>query len=86
MFYVYILRSKINKRTYIGFYTENLKQRILKHHAGMVRTTKNWRPLELVYYEAYKSKKDALIREKRLKSFAKGFSSLKGRIKFSLEG
>ena len=34
--------------------------------------------------EVYKSKKDALIREKRLKKFAKGYASLKGRLKYSL--
>ena len=72
MFYVYVLKSRKNQRVYIGFYTENLKERIMKHHQGLVRTTMNWRPLELVYYEAYRSKKDALTREKRLKRFAKG--------------
>lgn len=40
--------------------------------------------MELIYFEGYKSKKDALIREKRLKRFAKGFSSLKSRLSNSL--
>ena len=40
--------------------------------------------MKLIYCEVYKSKKDALIREKRLKKFAKGYASLKGRLKYSL--
>ena len=55
-----------------------------QHNEGMVISTKNLRPLELIYCEVYKSKKDALIREKRLKLFAKGFASLKRRLKYTL--
>ena len=47
---------------------------------GMIQSTKNIKPMELIYFEGYKSKRDALIREKRLKQFAKGFSSLKSRL------
>lgn len=83
MFYVYILKSSKDGSLYIGF-AEDLKARLVKHSQGLVRSTKNLRPLILIYYEAYKSKKDALIREKRLKQFAKGFASLKGRLKNSL--
>ena len=83
MFYVYVLKSKINNKIYIGF-SDNLKKRIKKHNQGLVQSTKNLRSLTLIYYEAYLSKKDALIREKRLKQFAKGFASLKNRIKNSL--
>lgn len=83
MFIVYLLRSKKDSSFYIGF-APNLKERMQKHHNGLVQSTKNIRPLELIYCEAYKSKTDALIREKRLKQFAKGFASLKGRLKNSL--
>ena len=83
MFYVYILQSIKNYKLYVGF-AEDLKARIIKHKQGLVKSTKYMLPIELVYYEAYKSKKDALIREKRLKQFAKGYASLKGRLKYSL--
>ena len=83
MFFVYVLRSKKDKSFYIGF-SNDLKERIKKHNQGEVFSTKNLRPLELMYCEVYKSKKDALIREKRLKQFAKGFASLKSRLKYSL--
>lgn len=82
-FHVYLLRSKIDNSFYIGF-AENLKERMEKHNQGMVQSTKNLRPMELIYFESYKSKRDALIREKRLKQFTKGFSSLKSRLVYSL--
>lgn len=83
MFFVYILQSRKDKSFYIGF-AVNIKERLEKHNQGLVRSTKNIRPIELIYCEIYKSKKDALIREKRLKRFAKGFASLKGRLKYSI--
>ena len=78
-----MLRSEKDISFYIGF-AEDIKKRMEKHNQGLVISTKNLRPMELVYCEIYKSKKDALIREKRLKQFAKGFSSLKSRLKYSL--
>ncbi|MBI2506820.1 MAG: GIY-YIG nuclease family protein [Candidatus Colwellbacteria bacterium] len=83
MFFVYILRSTKKGSLYIGF-ANCLEERLSKHNQGLVQSTKNLNPMELIYYEAYKSKKDALIREKRLKQFAKGFTSLKSRLKYSL--
>lgn len=83
MFFVYLLRSEKDKSFYIGF-AEDLKARIKKHEMGLVSSTKNILPMKLIYCEVYKSKKDALIREKRLKKFAKGYASLKGRLKYSL--
>ena len=83
MFFIYLLQSKKDKSFYIGF-ANDIKARMEKHNQGLVKSTKNIRPVELIYCEVYKSKKDALIREKRLKHFAKGFASLKGRIKNSL--
>lgn len=83
MFFVYVLRSKVDKSFYIGF-APDINQRLAKYRNGLVRSTKNLRPLELIYCEAYKAKQDALLREKRLKQFAKGFASLKGRLHHSL--
>lgn len=83
MFYVYMLKSLKDRSLYIGF-TPDLRMRMEKHNQGLVTSTKNLRPLELIYYEAYKHKHDAIIREKRLKQFAKGYASLKGRLRNSL--
>lgn len=83
MFFVYVLQSKKDKSFYIGF-AVGIKERLKKHNEGLVRSTKNIRPIEFIYCEIYKSKRDALIRERRLKKFAKGFASLKGRLKYSI--
>ena len=84
MFYVYIIKSKkYNNKLYIGF-TSDLKRRFIEHNKGYSKFTRKYAPFELVYYEAYKSKKDAQIREKRLKMFKQGYRRIKERIKYSL--
>ncbi|MBU4511303.1 hypothetical protein KJ830_09700 [bacterium] len=50
----------------------------------MVISTKSRRPFELIYYEAYKSEKDARNREKQLKLRSRAFAQLKKRISESL--
>lgn len=82
MFYVYVLKSKKDKRFYIGF-TSNLKKRIHEHNTGLVFSTKLRIPFEVVYYEAYKSKNDAKKREYNLKLRSRAFAQLKNRIKES---
>jgi putative endonuclease len=67
MFYVYILQSIKDKKLYIG-YSANLKERIKEHIRGVVMSTKNRRPMDLIYYEAYRSEKDARVREIFLKT------------------
>jgi putative endonuclease len=67
MFYVYIIQNLKDYKLYIG-YSANLRNRILEHRKGCVKTTKNKRPLMLIYYEGYRSDKDARVREKFLKS------------------
>ncbi|MDP3789570.1 MAG: GIY-YIG nuclease family protein, partial [Candidatus Omnitrophota bacterium] len=58
MNYVYILKSKKDNNFYIGS-TNDLKRRLDEHNRGLVFATKSRLPFELVYYEAYKSEKDA---------------------------
>ncbi|MDO9027973.1 MAG: GIY-YIG nuclease family protein [Candidatus Roizmanbacteria bacterium] len=71
MFYVYILQLK-NKSYYIG-YSSDLKSRIKTHEEGCVESTKNLRPVKLVYYSAFSSQKKATAFEKYLKT-ASGFA------------
>jgi len=63
MYYVYILKSKKDGKLYIGS-TNNLWRRIKEHNYGLLKSTKSRLPFEIVYYEAYKSEKDARKREK----------------------
>jgi putative endonuclease len=67
MFYVYALMSLRDNGFYVGF-TEDLKNRFILHSKGEVKSTRNRRPLKLVYYEASMNIKDALKREKYLKT------------------
>lgn len=79
-FYVYVLKSKKDNKSYIGF-TSNLRARFKEHQKGLVRSTRHRRPLELIYYEAYKSSGTAKEREKILKS-GKAHVELKKRLDF----
>jgi putative endonuclease len=67
MFYVYVLHSEKDNKLYTG-YTNDIKRRMGEHKAGKVESTKNRRPLKLIYYEAYLEKDDAENRERFLKS------------------
>jgi len=66
-YYVYILVSLKDKKFYTG-YTTNLSERIKEHNSGKVVSTNYRTPLELVYYEVSLNQKDALHREKYLKT------------------
>ena len=83
MFCFYVLKSSKDKNLYFG-YTEDVEQRVKEHNAGRVPSTKDRRPLECVYYEAYKSEKDARERERQIKKRAKAHISLKRRLKHSI--
>ena len=75
LYYVYIPLSLKDYKLYIG-YTNNLRKRKEKHDNGFVKSTKNRKPLKLIYYECYLSEKDAKQRELYLKG-GKGHSELK---------
>jgi putative endonuclease len=66
-FYVYILKSKSDDRYYIG-QTSNLRERVSKHNRGQVKSTKSRIPLDLIYFEEFKTRREAMHREWYLKS------------------
>lgn len=83
MYFLYLLRSKKDKKLYIG-YTNDLNKKLKQHSNGEVFSTKGRWPFEIIYYEAYKSRKDAMKREKNLKLFSKAYYALKRRLQDSL--
>jgi len=83
MYYVYVLKSKKDSKLYYGS-TGNLRRRIAEHNAGKVYSTKNRRPFELVYYEAYRAEADARQREQKLKNYGRSTTELNKRIAASL--
>ena len=83
-YYIYVLQSGIDGKFYVG-YTENLEQRLTSHNDGKVVSTRNRRPMKLVYYEFCLNKTDAINRERYLKT-AWGKRYIKNRIKNYLTG
>jgi putative endonuclease len=67
-YYVYVLRSLKDTKFYTG-YTNNIDRRLEEHHNGRIQSTKERRPLLLVYYEACLNQQDATHREKYLKTY-----------------
>ena len=68
MFVVYVLHSPRFDKIYIGF-TSDLQNRVKAHNE---LATKGWtikfRPCTVIYTETFDNKKDAIEREKQLKS------------------
>jgi putative endonuclease len=84
MYYTYNLQSLRDNQFYTGF-TENLKLRFEHHSRGRVESTRQRRPLKLIYYKACLNIEDALSREKYLKTYH-GKLFLKKRLKSYLTG
>lgn len=64
---------------------KDLKQRFDHHNKGVVDSTKDRRPLKLIYYEACLDRNDATHREKYFKSYH-GRMFIKKRLKSYLTG
>ncbi|WP_298754853.1 GIY-YIG nuclease family protein [uncultured Psychroserpens sp.] len=67
MYYVYVLRSKVDGRLYKGM-TMRLDNRIKEHNLGKTKSTKGYLPWVLVYQEVFNTRREARLREKFLKS------------------
>jgi len=66
-YYVYVLLSDKDNKFYTGF-TNNLKRRFEEHQKGRVKSTKNRRPLKLIYY----SPREMLQRSNHLDDYFTG--------------
>lgn len=86
-YYTYLLSCKNSRTNKTSFYigiTSNLIQRIKDHKSRSTKTTKKFDIIELVYYEASRSKIDARKRELQLKTgFGRGY--LKRRLENDLK-
>ena len=68
MYIVYVLYSEKYDKLYIG-YTSNLEARLKSHNElGKKGFTLRYRPWKLLYTENFDNKRDAMKREKQLKS------------------
>ena len=59
--------SEKDGKYYTG-YTKNIELRFEQHNKGLVKSTKDRRPLKLIYFEACLNRSDATRREKYLKT------------------
>ena len=66
-YYTYILKSEKDNNYYTG-YTKDIELRFEQHQKGLVESTKDRRPLKLIYFEACLDQQDATHREKYLKT------------------
>lgn len=64
---MYVLQSFEDGEFYTGF-TADLDQRVKEHNAKKEPSTKHRAPFKLIYFEWCLSKKDAIGREKYLKT------------------
>ena len=67
MYYFYVLQFKDNKKLYKGS-TGDLRKRISDHRSGQSSFTSRNGEFDLIFYEAYINKKDAMEAEKYFKS------------------
>lgn len=69
-FYIYVLKSEKDNSYYVGS-TSSIEQRIKTHNSGNVISTRKKRPWTLIYKEEYLTLKEAIQRERRIKSWKK---------------
>jgi putative endonuclease len=65
-FFVYILQSQSTGRYYIG-QTKCLEERIKYHNANYSKSLKNRGPWNLIHFEEYPSRSEAVRREAQIK-------------------
>ena len=67
MYYTYVLKSLCHGTRYVGS-AGDVGSRLIEHNTGKCRYTSGRRPWEIVYQEEYKTRREAMKREKFLKS------------------
>ncbi len=67
MIYVYILKSEISDRFYVGM-SENVDKRLREHNSGKVKSTKAFKPWKAFFFESFNTRAEAREQEKFYKS------------------
>ncbi len=66
MFLMYVIRSVTTGRFYIG-HTDDIDQRIVEHNTDQSHYTKGKGPWDLAYAEAFRTRAEAMRREREIK-------------------
>lgn len=67
MYFVYVIKSTIRNYIYVGI-SDNIERRFKEHNFGKNKTTRPYKPFELVLTESYSNRQEARKREIYLKS------------------
>jgi putative endonuclease len=67
MFFMYILRSDKTGRLYTG-HTSDLSRRLAEHNSGMTTSTRHGAPWQLLDFETFSFRSQAMERERHLKT------------------
>ena len=67
MYFIYVLQSLKDQRTYVG-YTDNVERRFIQHNSGYVRSTKHRIPFKLLFTENFLTSAEVKKRELYWKS------------------
>lgn len=71
MYFIYILKSKIANKYYIGS-TNNIQDRLKRHNTGQGIFSKRYSPWTIVHIEKFLTRKEAYNRELKIKSYKSG--------------
>jgi putative endonuclease len=66
MYFVYVIRSLKDGRFYVGI-TSQVENRVHEHNVGKTKSTKGYRPWELILIEEFPTRLEARAREIYLK-------------------
>jgi putative endonuclease len=69
MFYAYVIKSIHTTFLYKG-HCENLQERLKQHNAGETQSTRPHVPFDIVYFEEFSTRAEAIKREKYFKTAA----------------
>ena len=67
MFKLYVLLSRKKNRSYVGV-TEDIARRLMEHNAGIVKSSKPYRPYVVAFTESFDTLAEAMKKEKYFKS------------------
>ncbi len=69
MYYIYVIKS-IQHDFYYKSHCENLEKRLSEHNKGSTISIKPYLPFEIVYFEIFNTREEAITREKYFKTAA----------------
>jgi len=84
MYYCLIIKNNGDGKSHIEFTETKPEERLKLHQSREVKETENFNSPEIAYYEAHKSKEEAIHRTNSLKLYGNAWAQLKRRIKESL--